>query len=151
MKRNLFIILTTVVLALTVFVSCDDSATGEKGTQEMTAFYAKAREAFKASSGVSLPEVGGIDLDSSLEAYSLEMAQFDEVIRLGGGAMSFDLDKGGINDSVYIGFSQAIETVFGPAIDIDHKEGYDVEIWKKDERYVTVKYKVNTIISVMIN
>ena len=150
MKRNLFIILTTVVLALTVFVSCDDSATGEKGTQEMTAFYAKAREAFKASSGVSLPEIGGIDLDSSLEAYSLEMAQFDEVIRLGGGAMSFDLDKGGINDSVYIGFSQAIETVFGEAT-VDHVEGYDIEIWKKDERYVTVKYKVNTIITVMIN
>ena len=151
MKRYSFILCTIVVLALALFISCDDSASGEKGTREMTAFYAKAREAFKVSSGVTLPEVGGIDLDSSLEAYDLEMAQFDEVIKQGGGPMSFDLDKGGINDSVYIGFSGAIETVFGPARGIYHKEGYDIEIWKKDDRYVTVKYKVNTILTVIIN
>ena len=95
MKRNLFMIFAVVVLALTVFVSCD-ATPGEKDDQEMTAFYSKAREAFRTASGVTLPVIGGIDLDSSLEAYALEMEQFDEVIKQGGGEMSFDLDKGGI-------------------------------------------------------
>ena len=151
MKRNLFIIFTIIVLALAVFVSCDDSDAGEKGAPELTTFYAKAREAFKVSSGVTLPEYGGIDLDSGHEAYNLEIAQFNEVIKNGGGAMTIDLNKGGINDAVYIGFSEAIELVFGTAIEVDHIEGYDIEIWKKDDRYVTVKYKVNTIITVIIN
>ena len=151
MKRNLFIILTIIVLALTVFVSCDDSAAVGLGATEMTAFYAKAREAFRVSSGVTLPESSGVDLDNSSVAYTREMEQFDRVIKQGGGGMSFDLDKGGINDVVYIGFTTAIETVFGPAIYVDHLEGYDIEIWKKDNTYVTVKYKVNTIISVIIN
>ena len=150
MKRNLFMIFAVVVLALTVLVGCNADA-GEKDDQEMTAFYSKAREAFRVASGVTLPVLGGIDLDSSLEAYALEMEQFDEVIKQGGGEMSFDLDKGGINDSVYIGFTNAIEMVFGVAIDVDHKEGYDIEIWKKGETYVTVKYKVNTIIYVIIS
>ena len=151
MKRNLFLMIAIAVLALTLAVSCDGSAAGEKTDREITAFYAKAREAFQVASGVTLPEIGGIDLDSSKEAYALEMEQFDEVIKQGGGEMSFDLDKGGINDSVYIGFTNAIEMVFGVAIYCDHKEGYDIEIWKKGDTYVTVKYKVNTIISVIIN
>lgn len=150
MKRNLFMLFAVVVLALTVLVGCNAGA-GEKDDQEMTAFYSKAREAFRTASGVTLPVIGGIDLDSSLEAYALEMEQFDEVIKQGGGEMSFDLDKGGINDSVYIGFTNAIEMVFGVAIYCDHIEGYDIEIWKKGDTYVTVKYKVNTIISVIIN
>lgn len=150
MKRNLFLMIAIAVLALTLAVSCDGSAAGEKTDREMTAFYAKAREAFQVASGVTLPEIGGIDLDSSKEAYALEMAQFDEVIKQGGGEMSFDLDKGGIDDSVYIGFTNAIEMVFGEAY-VDHIEGYDIEIWKKDNTYVTVKYKVNTIISVIIS
>lgn len=150
MKRNLIMLFAAVVLALTVFVSCNADA-GEKHNQEMTVFYSKAREAFKVASGVTLPEIGGIDLDSSQEAYALEMEQFDEVIGKGGGGMSFDLDKGGIDDSVYIGFSSAMETVFGVAISVDYIKGYDVEIWKKGDTYVTVKYKLNTIISVIIS
>ena len=30
-----------------------------------------------------MPVIGGIDLDSSLEAYALEMEQFDDVINRG--------------------------------------------------------------------
>ena len=55
MKRNLFLILAIVVLALALFVSCDDATSDKKGNQEMTAFYAKAREAFRVSSGSSDP------------------------------------------------------------------------------------------------
>ena len=150
MKRNLFLILTIVVLALTLFVGCDDTTSDKKGNQGMTKFYAKAREAFRVSSGVTLPELGDLDFDNSNVAYMREMEQFDRVIKQGGGGMSFDLDKG-ITLDAYLGIVNAIGVVFGPEYYVDHIEGYDIEIWKKDNTYVTVKFKVNTIISVIIN
>ncbi len=79
-----------------------------------------------------------------------EMEQFDRVIKQGGGGMSFDLDKG-ITLDAYLGIVNAIGVVFGPEYYVDHIEGYDIEIWKKDNTYVTVKFKVNTILSVIIN
>ena len=150
MKRNLFLILTIVVLALTLFVGCDDATSDKRGNQGMTKFYAKAREAFRVSSGVTLPELGDLDFDNSNVAYMREMEQFDRVIKQGGGGMSFDLDKG-ITLDAYLGIVNAIGVVFGPEYYVDHIEGYDIEIWKKDNTYVTVKFKVNTIISVIIN
>ena len=150
MKRNLFLILGIVVLALALFVSCDDGTANKKGSREMTAFYAKAREAFRVSSGVTLPEIGDLDFDNSNVAYMREMEQFDRVIKQGGGGMSFDLDKG-ITLDAYLGIVNAIGVVFGPEYYVDHIEGYDIEIWKKDNTYVTVKFKVNTILSVIIN
>ena len=150
MKRNLFLILAIVVLALALFVSCDDATSDKKGNQEMTEFYAKAREAFRVSSGVTLPEIGDLDFDNSNVAYMREMEQFDRVIKQGGGGMSFDLDKG-ITLDAYLGIVNAIGVVFGPEYYVDHIEGYDIEIWKKDNTYVTVRFKVNTIISVIIN
>ena len=152
MKRNLFLILAIVVLALALFVSCDDATSDKKGNQEMTEFYAKAREAFRVSSGVTLPEIGGIDLDKSLEAYDLEMEQFNEVIKNGGGEMSFDLNKG-ITLEAYLGIVNAIGVVFGPesyGFPME-EEGESIDSWEKNERFVTVHYKPKTRITVIIN
>ena len=152
MRRNLFVLLSIAVLALVLSVSCDGSVSGKIGDTQMTPFYAKAREAFRVSSGVTLPEIGDLDLDKFLEAeaYDLEMEQFNEVIKNGGGEMSFDLNKG-ITLEAYLGIVNAIGVVFGPEYYVDHIGGYDIEVWKKDNTYVTVKFKVNTKISVIIN
>ena len=152
MRRNLFVLLSIAVLALVLSVSCDGSVSGKIGDTQMTPFYVKARKAFNVSSGVTLPEIGGIDLDKSLEAYEDEMEQFDEVIKNGGGEMSFDLNKG-ITLEAYLGIVNAIGVVFGPesyGFPME-KEGESIDSWEKNERFVTVHYKPKTRITVIIN
>ena len=152
MKRKLFLILGSVVLALALFVSCDGSLSGKIGDTQMTPFYAKAREAFNVSTGVTLPEIGDLDLDKSLEAYEDEMEQFDEVIKNKGGEVSFDLDKG-ITLDAYLQIIYAIGVVFGPETEPFpiHEEGEDVDSWHKNGQYVTVHYKPETSISVIVH
>ncbi|MBQ3696706.1 MAG: hypothetical protein II883_02165 [Spirochaetales bacterium] len=152
MKRNLFLILGIVVLALALFVSCDDGTANKNGSREMTAFYVKAREAFNVSTGVSLPEISGLDLEKSHEAYDLEMEQFDEVIKNGGGEVTFDLDKG-ITLDAYLQIVYAIGVVFGPETEPFpiHEEGEDVDSWHKNGQYVTVHYKPETSITVIVH
>lgn len=152
MRRNLFVLLSIAVLALVLSVSCDGSVSGKIGDTQMTAFYAKAREAFNVSTGVTLPEIGDLDLDKSLEAYEDEMEQFDEVIKNGGGEVSFDLDKG-ITLDAYLQIVYAIGVVFGPETEPFpiHEEGEDVDSWHKNGQYVTVHYKPETSISVIVH
>ena len=152
MRRNLFVLLSIAVLALVLSVSCDGSLSGKIGDTQMTPFYAKARKAFNVSTGVTLPEIGDLDLDKSLEAYDLEMEQFDEVIRNGGGEVSFDLDKG-ITLDAYLQIIYAIGVVFGPETEPFpiHEEGEDVDSWHKNGQYVTVHYKPETSISVIVH
>ena len=152
MRRNLFVLLSIAVLALVLSVSCDGSVSGKIGDTQMTPFYAKARKAFNVSTGVTLPEIGDIDLDKSLEAYDLEMEQFDEVIKNGGGEMSFDLNKG-ITLDAYLQIVYAIGVVFGPETEPFpiHEEGEDVDSWHKNGQYVTVHYKPETSISVIVH
>ncbi len=152
MRRNLFVLLSIAVLALVLSVSCDGSVSGKIGDTQMTPFYAKAREAFNVSTGVSLPEISGLDLDKSLEAYDLEMEQFDEVIKNGGGEVTFDLDKG-ITLDAYLQIVYAIGVVFGPETEPFpiHEEGEDVDSWHKNGQYVTVHYKPETSITVIVH
>ena len=152
MRRNLFVLLSIAVLALVLSVSCDGSLSGKIGDTQMTPFYAKARKAFNVSTGVTLPEIGDLDLDKSLEAYDLEMEQFDEVIKNGGGEVTFDLDKG-ITLDAYLQIVYAIGVVFGPETEPFpiHEEGEDVDSWHKNGQYVTVHYKPETSISVIVH
>ena len=150
MKRRTFILLSAVLLAAVLIVGCNHH--NGPGSENVTEFYAKARQAFRLSTGVPLPDLS-LDLDNSdPEAYQAEMAELQAVITAGGSHdFNFDFNKN-VTWEAYMGIISSVTGVFG-----NENEGYpvhegdcDIDLWTKDGVSVMVKYVPKSLISVII-
>lgn len=116
-----------------------------------TAFYDKAKEAFRLSTGVDLPEVAGLGLKSG-SAYDLEMAELDDVIARGGShSFSFDFNLG-VNLAAYLELVCAAGAGFGVQQDgyPVHYQGWDINYWIKNGLALMIKYHAGDQITFIV-
>ena len=116
-----------------------------------TAFYDKAKEAFRLSTGVDLPDVAGLGLKTG-SAYDLEMAELDDVIARGG-SHSFNFDFNiGVNLAAYLELVCAAGAGFGVQQDgyPVHYQGWDINYWIKNGLSLMIKYHAGDQMSFII-
>jgi len=150
MKKRTIILLSIVLLAAALIVGCNHH--NGPGEVEVTEFYKAARNAFRLSTGVALPDLS-LDLDKSdPEAYQAEMAELQAVITAGGSHdFNFDFNKD-VTWEAYMGIITAVTGVFGNEDEgyPVHEGDYDIDLWTKDGVSVMVKYTPESLISVII-
>lgn len=149
MKKTITALMAMLILFSVLLVSCDPSP------KEMaSAYYTKAREAFRLSVGVALPDLEGLDFKpGDPEAYNAAMKMLDDVIAAGGSHdFSFTFNEG-ITYSAYIYTISPISIVFGNQVDgfPTHYQGEDINYWIKDGVSVMVKYKLGEILDVIVH
>lgn len=142
MKRNPFLLLAIIVLAVSLLVSCD-SSDEPKVTLGMTEYYSVAREAFRLSTGITLPELSGLGLTCDL--YHEELEFLKDIVKDGGSndfTLGFNL---GVTSEAYDKIIAAISAASG-----DEREGYPqyddkyhLDGWKKDDLTITSLYQTD--------
>ena len=153
MKKRTAFVITTLALCLVLAVSCNENG-GLGESAEMTEFYSTAREAFRLSTKVSLPEFPGVSLkDDPAGTYEAEMDVLKEVIKTSGShSFQFDFNEG-VSYDVYSQCVVSIAEVFGqehPDYPKD-RDGYLLNCWFEGSYSVMISYrKDNSILSFMV-
>ena len=153
MKKRIVFVIMALVLCMVLAVSCNENG-GLGESSGMTEYYATAREAFRLSTGVTLPEYPGVGLrDDPPGTYEAELSELKDVVRQSGShSFQFDFNEG-LSYDLYSRCVVSMAEAFGqehPDYPKD-RDGYLFNCWFEGNCSVMISYKKdNSILSFMV-